>query len=48
MTDREPHIPTSVRSSLDTDKLRPALLLFGTQIVIALIGSVLLTNGVLA
>jgi hypothetical protein len=44
MTDR----PTSFRSFLDTDNLRPALLLAGTQMIIALLGAVLLTNGVLA
>jgi len=38
----------SFRPSVNTDKLRPALLLAGTQVMIALIGSVLLTNGVLA
>lgn len=36
------------RPSINTDKLRPALLLAGAQIMIALLGSVLLTNGVLA
>ena len=39
---------SSFRPSVNTDKLRPALLLAGTQVMIALIGSVLLTNGVLA
>mgnify|MGYP006290731341 CR=1 FL=1 len=38
----------SFRPSLDTDKLRPALLLAGAQVMIALLGSVLLTSGVLA
>lgn len=38
----------SFRPSLDTDKLRPALLLAGAQVMIALLGSVLLTNGLLA
>jgi hypothetical protein len=38
----------SFRPSLDTDTLRPALLLAGTQVVIALLGAVLLTSGALA
>jgi len=38
----------SFRPSFDTDKLRPALLLTGVQVMIALLGSVLLTSGVLA
>jgi len=42
-TDRDP-----VRPSVDTDTLRPALLLAGTQVVIALLGAVLLTSGALA
>ena len=36
------------RPSISTDKLRPALLLAGAQVMIALLGSVLLTNGLLA
>jgi hypothetical protein len=47
MTDHSTN-PSPFRPSLDTDTLRPALLLAGAQIVIALLGSVLLTNGVLA
>jgi hypothetical protein len=39
---------SSFRPSLDTDELRPALLLAGTQIMVALLGAVLLTNGALA
>ena len=39
---------TAFRPSIDTDELRPALLLAGTQIVVALVGAVLLTNGLLA
>ena len=38
----------SFASSPTTDKLRPALLAAGTQIVIALLGAMLLTNGALA
>jgi len=38
----------SFRPSIETDKLRPALLLTGVQVVVALVGAVLLTNGVLA
>ena len=37
----------SFRPSIDTDELRPALLLSGTQVLIALIGAVLLSNGAL-
>jgi hypothetical protein len=33
--------------STQTDTLRPALLLTGTQVMIALLGAVLLTNGLL-
>jgi hypothetical protein len=40
--------PTAFRPSIDTDELRPALLLAGTQVLIALLGAVLLTNGALA
>jgi len=38
---------SSFQPSLDTDSLRPALLLAGTQVMVALLGAVLLTNGVL-
>jgi hypothetical protein len=38
----------SFRPSLNTDTLRPALLLAGAQVMIALLGAVLLTNGALA
>jgi hypothetical protein len=38
----------SFRPSVNTDKLRPALLLAGTQVIVALVGATLLTNGVLA
>lgn len=48
MTDRKTDDVESYRPSLDTDELRPALLVAGTQIMVALIGAVLLTNGVLA
>jgi hypothetical protein len=37
----------SSRPSIDTDTLRPALLLAGTQVVMSLVGAVLLTSGVL-
>jgi hypothetical protein len=47
MTDHTTDV-SDFRPSIDTDKLRPALLLAGTQIVIALLGAVLLTNGALA
>jgi hypothetical protein len=39
---------SSFRPSLDTDELRPALLLAGTQVVVALVGAVLLSSGALA
>ena len=48
MTDRKTDYFETYRPSLDTDPLRSSLLLAGTQIMIALIGAVLLTNGVLA
>jgi len=48
MTDRKIDLPSSFRPSVTTDKLRPALLLAGTQVMIALLGSVLITTGVLA
>jgi len=38
----------SFAPSLTTDKLRLALIAAGTQIVIALLGAMLLTNGALA
>ena len=38
----------SFHPSLETDELRPALLITGTQVMIALLGAVLLTNGALA
>ena len=47
MTDQTSDRPT-FRPSIDTDELRPALLLAGTQIMVALLGAVLLTNGALA
>ena len=47
MTDHSTDTP-AFQPSINTDKLRPALLLAGVQIMIALLGSVLLTNGVLA
>lgn len=47
MTDHSTDRP-SFRPSVDTDSLRPALLLAGTQVVVALIGAVLLTSGALA
>lgn len=48
MTDRKTEYFETYRSSLDTDRLRSSLLLAGTQIMVALLGAVLLTNGVLA
>jgi hypothetical protein len=48
MTDSTTDTSTDFRPSIDTDELRPALLLAGTQIVVALVGAVLLTNGLLA
>ena len=39
---------TSFRSSFDTDQLRPAMLLAGTQVIVALVSAVLITNGLLA
>ena len=39
---------TPLRSSVDPDALRPALLLAGAQVVVALIAAVLLTSGALA
>jgi hypothetical protein len=43
MTDDSSFIPSTA-----TDTLRPALLLTGAQVMIALLGAVLLTNGLLA
>ncbi len=48
MTDRKTDDFEMYRPSLDTDELRPALLLTGAQVMIALVSAVLLTNGVLA
>jgi hypothetical protein len=48
MTDSKMDLSSSFRPSITTDKLRPALLLTGAQIMIALLGAVLLTNGALA
>jgi hypothetical protein len=48
MTDHKADRSFSFRPSVDTDALRPALLLAGTQMVIALVGAVLLTSGALA
>lgn len=48
MTDHKADRSFSFRPSVDTDDLRPALLLAGTQVMIALLGAVLLTNGALA
>ncbi len=39
---------TSFRPSLDSDQLRPAILLAAAQVIVALVSAVLLTNGVLA
>jgi len=36
---------TSIHASTTTDTLRSAVLLAGTQVMIALLGAVLLTNG---
>jgi hypothetical protein len=46
--DRPQDRPSSFESSIDTDQLRPALLLGATQVVIALLSSVLLTSGALS
>ncbi len=48
MTDHTTDMSTTFRPSIDTDTLRPALLVAGTQVVIALLAAVLLTNGALA
>jgi hypothetical protein len=48
MTDRKTKYFELYRPSFNSDRLRPTLLLAGTQIVIALLGAVLLTNGALA
>ena len=47
MTDHSTDRP-SFRPSISTDTLRPALLLAAAQVMIALLGAVLLTNGVMA
>jgi len=47
MTDRTTDLSSSFRPSLSTDTLRPALLLAGTQVIIALLSAVLLTGGAL-
>lgn len=39
--------PVSFSPSITTNTLRTALLLTGTQVMIALLGAVLLTNGLL-
>ena len=48
MTDSTTNRSFSFRPSITTDDLRPALLLAGTQVITALLGAVLLTNGALA
>jgi hypothetical protein len=48
MNDRTPDAPFVFRPSVTTDTLRPTLLIAGTQVIVALLGSVLLTNGLLA
>ncbi len=48
MTDRKTDYFELYRPSLNSDRLRTSLLLAGTQIMIALLGAVLLTNGALA
>lgn len=48
MTDSSTDRSTSFRPSLTTDARRPVLLVAGVQVMIALIGAVLLTNGILA
>ena len=48
MTDSTTHLPAPFRPSITTDDLRPALLLAGTQVITALLGAVMLTNGALA
>lgn len=48
MTNPKTDTPLSFRPSIDTDQVRPALLLTGSQIVVALVGAVLLTNGLLS
>ncbi|HKL89335.1 MAG TPA: hypothetical protein VJ884_10040 [Salinibacter sp.] len=40
--------PFAFRPSVTTDTLRPVLLIAGTQVMVALLGSVLITNGLLA
>ena len=48
MSDQKKNRPSSFQPSMTTDTLRPAALLAGVQLVIALLGAILLTNGVLA
>ena len=48
MTNHATDSTPTFRSSLDTDELRPVLLLAGTQVIVSLVGAVLLTNGLLA
>lgn len=48
MSNQQTDLPSSFRPSINTDELRPALLLAGTQVLVALLGAVLLTNGALS
>lgn len=48
MTNSTTDRSTSFRPSITTDALRPAMLVAGTQVMIALLGAVFLTSGVLA
>jgi hypothetical protein len=48
MTDHTTDTSTAFRPSINKDNLRPALLIAGTQVVIALLAAVLLTSGALA
>jgi hypothetical protein len=43
----ETNLP-SVRSSFNTDELRPAVLAAGAQMIVSLVGAVLLSGGALA
>lgn len=45
MTDTTTNRSTSFRPSITTDGRRPALILAGVQVMIALIGAVLITQG---
>jgi hypothetical protein len=47
MNDVMLNIPTHIRSLIRADDLRPALLLGIGQTIIALLGALLITNGVL-